>query len=100
MALDPSRIRPGVAYMMLTATMACLALNHVVGRGVHETAPPIGLSFWRWSVAAVLVFALVARGLSPKLPVFWRHGRLFLGLGALMVGSTTLFVGHCSSRRP
>jgi drug/metabolite transporter (DMT)-like permease len=77
---------------MLTATMACLALNHVVGRGVHESAPPIGLSFWRWTIAALLVAGLVAHGLRPKLKIFWRHGWLFLGLGALMVGSTTLFL--------
>ena len=77
---------------MLTATMACLALNHVVGRGVHEVAPPVGLSFWRWAIAAILVLLLVRRDLGSKLPIYRKHGWLFLMLGALMVGSTTLFV--------
>lgn len=77
---------------MLTATMACLALNHVVGRGVHEVAPPVGLSFWRWTVAAILVLVLVRPKLGAKLHLYRQHGWLFLALGALMVGSTTLFV--------
>ena len=45
MPVDPANLRPATAYVMLTATMACLALNHVVGRGVHDVAPPVGLSF-------------------------------------------------------
>lgn len=77
---------------MLTATMACLALNHVIGRGVHEVAPPVGLSFWRWAIAAILVLLLVRRDLGSKLPIYRKHAWLFLALGALMVGSTTLFV--------
>ncbi len=92
MRIDPDRLSPAVAYGMLTATMACLALNHVIGRGMHELAPPVGLSFWRWTVAAVLMLAIVGRGLGAKLPVYRRHSLLFLGLGALMVGSTTLLV--------
>jgi drug/metabolite transporter (DMT)-like permease len=90
--LDPSRLSPAAASAMLTAAMACLALNHVIGRGVHETAPPVGLSFWRWISAALLVLLLIGSGLGAKLPIYRRHWALFLGLGVLMVGSTTLFI--------
>lgn len=92
MPVDPARLIPATAYFMLTATMACLALNHVVGRGVHDMAPPVGLSFWRWSLAAALLWVLVRNGLRSKLPIYGQHWPLFVGLGTLMVGSTTLFL--------
>lgn len=92
MHLDPARLSPAIAYVMLIATMACLAMNHVVGRGVHEVAPPVGLSFWRWSVAALLLIFFVRRNFAAKLPVYRRHWLLFIALGAMMVGSTTLIL--------
>lgn len=92
MRVDPARLSPVVAYLMLTATMACLAMNHVVGRAVHEVAPPIGLSFWRWSVAAVLIFLLIRRNFGARLQIYRRHWALFIGLGGMMIGSTTLIL--------
>ncbi|MDP2325606.1 MAG: DMT family transporter [Gammaproteobacteria bacterium] len=77
---------------MLAGTMFCLALNHVIGRGLHETVPPVGLSFWRWSVAACLMLPLVWRNLPVTLAIYRRSWRIFLLLGVLMVGSTTLFL--------
>lgn len=92
MHFDPARVSPAIASVMLIATMACLAMNHVVGRAVHEVAPPVGLSFWRWSVAAVLLVFFIRRGFAAKLPLYRRHWMLFVFLGAMMVGSTTLIL--------
>lgn len=92
MRVDPARLSPTFAYVMLTATMACLAMNHVVGRAVHEVAPPVGLSFWRWSVAALLIFLIIRRNFGAKLQIYRRSWALFFGLGAMMIGSTTLIL--------
>ncbi|MDJ0927191.1 MAG: DMT family transporter, partial [Gammaproteobacteria bacterium] len=86
------RLSPGAAYIALTATMLCLALNHVVSRAVHETVPPVGLSFWRWVLASLLMLPFIWRNLPATMPIFKRDWKLFTILGALMVGCTTLFV--------
>ncbi len=72
--------------------MFCLALNHVIGRGLHDTAPPIGLAFWRWTVAVVLMVPLVWGRLPETLPVYRRSWKVFVLLAFLMIGSTTLFL--------
>ncbi|MBL4747552.1 MAG: EamA family transporter, partial [Magnetovibrio sp.] len=33
--------------------------NFVVGRWAHADIPPIGLTFWRWSVAAIILLPFV-----------------------------------------
>ena len=30
--------------------------NFIVGRFVHETIPPLGLSFWRWFAASIIIY--------------------------------------------
>jgi len=77
---------------MLTGTMFCLALNHVIGRGLHETVPPVGLSFWRWTAAACLMLPLVWRNLPATLAIYRHAWKLLLLLAVLMIGSTTLFL--------
>jgi drug/metabolite transporter (DMT)-like permease len=53
------------AYAMLAGAVFCWAGNFVVGRALRFDAPPVALTFWRWSVA-LLVLA----------PFTWRHLRL------------------------
>ncbi|RMF95282.1 MAG: DMT family transporter [Gammaproteobacteria bacterium] len=86
--------RPGrsLACLLLACAMLFLAMNHVIGRGMHEDLPPLGLSFWRWLGAGALLWPLVWRRLPRSQPVYRRHWRVFLLLGALMIGCTSLFV--------
>jgi len=43
--LSPITIGPALAYVMLVTTVLGWASGLVVGRGIHETIPPIGASF-------------------------------------------------------
>jgi len=78
------------AALLLALTMLCFAANHVIGRAVHETLPPLGLSFWRWVIGAIIIFPFVAPGLSDAVPRYRKHWRVFSMLGFLMIGSTSL----------
>jgi drug/metabolite transporter (DMT)-like permease len=49
-------------WLLLSLAMAFWAGNSVVGRAVNADIPPIGLAFWRWVVASVLIA-----------PVAWPH---------------------------
>ena len=62
--------------------------NLLIGRGVNEIMPPIGLAFWRWA-GALPIFLVLA---WPRLRVEWRvalrHWRITL---LLSIMSVTLF---------
>ena len=44
-----------VAYALLAVTVLTWSIGIVIARGVHQEIPPIGLSFWRWFVAATIL---------------------------------------------
>jgi len=79
----------GKAYLYLTLTMACWAIGVVVGRGVHETIPPIGLSFWRWFGGALVLLPFVAKELKRTWPIVKARSGLFFALGGTIVISST-----------
>ena len=50
--------RPVVAYAMLIVATAIWGSGMVLARGVAEHIPPIGLGFWRLTVAIVVLLPL------------------------------------------
>jgi len=52
----------GSAYLLLIITVLLWSGNIIVGRAAHENVPPIALTFWRWTLALVVV-----------MPFAWRH---------------------------
>ena len=65
----------------------------VVARGIYEEVPLIGLSFWRWFVASLIILPFVWRELVEKRDVVRRHFRILATQGILIVGSgAVLFV--------
>ncbi len=86
------RERPGLAYALLTVCMLCLATNHIVGRGTHESLPPVGLSFWRWFVAALVLLPFALPRLRHCVAAYRRHAISLALLGGLIVGSTTVIL--------
>jgi drug/metabolite transporter (DMT)-like permease len=51
-------------YILLILTTLFWSGNFVIGRAVHSTIPPFALSFWRWSLALLI---LLTFGLKPML---------------------------------
>jgi drug/metabolite transporter (DMT)-like permease len=43
------------AYLLLALAVLCWAGNFVVGRWLRLSAPPVALTFWRWSVALIVL---------------------------------------------
>jgi drug/metabolite transporter (DMT)-like permease len=80
----------GFAYLVLTLTAFFLACNHIIGRAVHTEIPPLGLSFWRWVVGALILLPFALPGLRHHGRALRSHLWPIAMLGAFMVGSTTL----------
>ena len=91
-APDPAPRERRVAYFALTLSTFFLALNHVISRGVHEHIPPLGLSFWRWVVGALVLLPVVLVDWRASLAVYRAQWRAFLLAGTLVVGATTLMM--------
>ncbi|RPH41915.1 MAG: EamA/RhaT family transporter, partial [Desulfobulbaceae bacterium] len=60
-------------YLLLTLAVFFWAGNFIVGRAVRADIPPVGLAFWRWFVASVLVAVLARKYLPGDLREIRRH---------------------------
>lgn len=89
-AATASRSGEVAGYAMLGGAMLFLACNHVIGRSVRADIPPLGLNFWRWCVAALVLAPFIGRGMRVSAARFRAHWRDVALLGALMIGSTGL----------
>ncbi|HUH84909.1 MAG TPA: DMT family transporter [Stellaceae bacterium] len=65
---------------MATASLLW-AGNWIVGRAVRDTIPPVALTFWRWSIAALLLAPLALPRLRGKGAVLRHHWRVLFLLG-------------------
>ena len=87
------RSRSGLyACLFLTLAAAAFALFHVVGRGMALVAPPVGLSFWRWLLGAIVLLPFVYPGLKANVPTIRKHLGPFMLLGGVLVTSSTLLL--------
>ena len=78
------------AYALLAGTVFLWAVGVVIARGVHDEIPLIGLSFWRWCTAVVILLPFVWRDLKARSALFRKYLPLLAMQGMLIVGSGTL----------
>ncbi len=88
--LGPITIGPALAYVMLVTTVLGWASGLVVGRGIHETIPPIGASFWRWTIVAICLIPLAAPKLKSELPLILSAWKQLAAMGFFMIGASTI----------
>lgn len=88
----PMRFSAPSPYLLLTLTVLFWSGNMVVGRGIHESVPPIALAFWRWSIALACVAPLALPHLRAEWPLIRRHWRALVALGLLGVGGYNTLV--------
>lgn len=83
------------AYPMLTLAVLFWSGNFVLGRAINEVVPPIGLAFWRWTGALILVLILARRTLKADLPALQRHWKMVLALSIFGVAAfnTLVYIG-------
>lgn len=82
--------RPGTAYALLVAMTMVWGSGMVLARGVSEHIPPIGLGFWRLTVACIVLLPLVLPHLLSRQTLLRRHLKFFTFLGILQVWPQTI----------
>ena len=82
--------RAPVAYALLVAMTEIWGSGLVLARGVAEHIPPIGLGFWRLTVAILVLLPLVLPHLLTQGDLLRRHLNFFILLGILQVWPQTI----------
>jgi len=79
-------------YLMMVITAVAWSGNAIVGRGVHETVPPIGLAFWRWAATLPIFLLLAWPHLKKDLPLIREKWPIMLLLSVLAVSIYNSFI--------
>lgn len=78
-------------YLLLTLSALFWSGNFVISRGMHAEIPPLGLSFWRWLVALLILCLFGVQHLLAQHHIARRHWRFIVVQGLLGVaGFNTL----------
>lgn len=82
-------------YLLLLLVSLFWSGNSIVGRAVIDTVPPLGLAFWRWFFAFLILLPLAWKHLRADLPVLAAEWKkiLILGLLGITAFNTGLYIG-------
>ena len=84
------KIGAGLAYLMATGTVLGWAIGIVIGRGIYEVTPPIGVTFWRWFIAALCLLPWVIPQWKKEGYLVFKLWKPICAMGLFMIGSSTL----------
>jgi len=73
--------------MLMLVTSLFWSTNSVVGRGVHDIVPPVGLAFWRWAVTLPIFAAMAWPYLRRDWPALKDRWGWLLFLSALGIAA-------------
>jgi drug/metabolite transporter (DMT)-like permease len=82
-------------YLLLVLAASFWGGNFNIARAFNVEIPPMGLSFWRWSVAGLILLPWVWRPMCAQWSAFKQHLPLVLVLGLLGVSgfNTLVYLG-------
>ncbi|MDP6430170.1 MAG: DMT family transporter [Rhodospirillales bacterium] len=79
-------------YLLMIIAVVLWAGNLLIGRGMNEIMPPIGLAFWRWAGALPIFLVLAWPRLSIEWRIALRHWPIVLLLSILSVTLFNVFI--------
>ena len=82
-------------YLLIVITAIAWSGNTIIGRGVVDIIPPIGLAFWRW-VAVLPIFLVIAwPHLRKDLPLVKKNWKIVVVLALLSISiyNTLIYQG-------
>lgn len=79
-------------YLLLVLSSLFWAGNFVLGRAVKASIPPIGLAFWRWSIALAVMLPFALPHLRAQWPLVRANWRPLAVCGILGVSCFNTFV--------
>lgn len=93
-----SKTTKGILFALLATFL--WSVNMVIASGVKEHIPPIGLAFWRWTVACVVLTSLALRATITDFKIVKKHIKYLLLtaiLGISIFNTLIYFAGKTTS---
>ena len=87
-------------YVLLTLTMLFWGGNTVFARGIADQVPPMNLSFWRWTIAFVVLLPFGLRPMWEQRTLYLRHWKIVTLLAILSVTMFNSFLYHAVQYTP
>ena len=79
-------------YILMVVTAIAWSGNSIIGRGLHDVAPSIGLAFWRWMGTLPIFLILCWPYLKRDWPIILHHWKIVLMLAVLSVTIYNAFI--------
>ncbi|MEE2746422.1 MAG: DMT family transporter [Pseudomonadota bacterium] len=81
-------------FFLLIISQIFFGSNQIMGRLIEGAVPPIGLSFWRWTIATLVVLPFTFRYLMLHYGLIFREWRIYLCLAfsLIVLGNTTIYI--------
>ena len=79
---------------LLLVSQALFGSNQIMGRLIEGAVPPIGLSFWRWIIATLVVLPFTIKYIRKFGPIIIQEWRIYLGISfcLIVLGNTTIYI--------
>jgi len=79
-------------YLLLLLVVLFWSGNFIVARGIQEFIPPLSLSFWRWTLALLILIPFSARSFLRQKDLMLKHWKIILLLGILGIAGFSTFI--------
>jgi drug/metabolite transporter (DMT)-like permease len=81
-------------FSLLIFSQILFGSNQILGRLIDGAVPPIGLSFWRWIIATIVVLPFTIKYLRQHGPTILKEWRIYLGSAfcLIVLGNTTIYI--------
>ena len=81
-------------FALLVISQMLFGSNQIMGRLIEGIVPPIGLSFWRWIVATLVVLPFTFKYLKKYGNIILCEWRIYLGIAfcLIVLGNTTIYI--------
>lgn len=87
-------------YLLLLLTILFWSGNFIVGRGVHQTVPPVTLAFWRWLVALLLILPFSLPQLIREKSIILKNWAMLSLLALLSISGFSVFLYQALNASP
>ena len=81
-------------FFLLLVSQALFGSNQIMGRLIEGAVPPIGLSFWRWILATLVVLPFTIKYIRQYGPIIFQEWRIYVGMAfcLIVLGNTTIYI--------
>jgi drug/metabolite transporter (DMT)-like permease len=81
-------------FLLLIVSQILFGSNQIMARLIDGAVPPIGLSFWRWIVATVVVLPFTFKHIRQHGRTVAKEWRIYLGISfcLIVLGNTTIYI--------